>query len=882
MKKFILPILLFLMFIPFYVNAESKYLYDVLKDEVESGGLAREYTGEHHDSFTEEPSHKIYHWYAENNNEGNQVLEKNNVIFANHCWQMIRTTDTGGVKMIYNGEVENNQCLDTRGTHVGYASRTSQNLASNYWYGTDYIYDSANKVFSVSGTTEQITWNATTGPNLIGKYTCKQTNETGTCATLYLVESYYDTSSAYVIPLNPNSNYSQFGALQFNVSSSSISDVGYMYNTKDSVKQISSQYNICNSGSSWNDSYYAASSMVFNDSHDIFPNRYKLLNPIRLSNYSNKKSIIGKYIMNDTAGYNPYYVLDVSNNMIYYRNLSNGDMTKSLIMGSSYTLNNDGTYTINNPSLIKYEDWYNSSNQELSSYSNKYVCDGENATCANLKHLINYIPANIQYNYVDSENWKFKYASSIKYENGKYILDGDIKTIWDLVNTNEANTINTHHYTCLNTSEECDVVKYIVFWKSNYQPLHFIELKDGKNINDVLNETLFKENVNKNNSIIKFGIDAWYKHDLLDYSEYIEDTIYCNNRNIQDLGFANPLDGKITDEIKFYGLSNNRNIYCENSLDSFSINNSKAKLLYPIGMITSDELKLLGDNIIEKMEKNYWNITPGIFYITTARNEYISSYGYRALDYINESHGVRPVISLKPNSKFKSGNGSQETPYIVDETKYYSVNVEVTNETEDLNININDMTQIEYGEEVSFKITTIRGYKVNNIRIVDSDNNEIEYNTTDNYNYTFVMPASNVTIIPSYEKVKNSVNIDDNSNTKEFIIEVDDSTAIVYEDKVVFRIEPEDGYIVDKIIIKDDNNNVIEYKKTNNKNEYEFIMPDTNVIITPIYRKIESLNVPDTLKNPNTGTGKRVVISIIALVFSSSIYLIMKKRKITL
>ena len=57
MKKLelILPIFLFMMFTPFAVKAESKYLYNVLEDETESGGLAKEYNGEHHDSFIEEP-----------------------------------------------------------------------------------------------------------------------------------------------------------------------------------------------------------------------------------------------------------------------------------------------------------------------------------------------------------------------------------------------------------------------------------------------------------------------------------------------------------------------------------------------------------------------------------------------------------------------------------------------------------------------------------------------------------------------------------------------------------------------------------------------------------------------------------------------------------
>ena len=111
----------------------GKTLYEVLEREAAIGTYAKEYTGEHHDSFIEEPTKKIYHWYAPTTTAGNtlatEILDKNNVIFADHCWQMIRTTDTGGVKMVYNGEPENNQCLDTRGTHVGYAPRTTESMS---------------------------------------------------------------------------------------------------------------------------------------------------------------------------------------------------------------------------------------------------------------------------------------------------------------------------------------------------------------------------------------------------------------------------------------------------------------------------------------------------------------------------------------------------------------------------------------------------------------------------------------------------------------------------------------------------------------------------------------------------------------------------------
>ena len=140
------------------------------------------------------------------------------------------------------------------------------------------------------------------------------------------------------------------------------------------------------------------------------------------------------------------------------------------------------------------------------------------------------------------------------------------------------------------------------------------------------------------------------------------------------------------------------------------------------------------------------------------------------------------------------------------------------------------------------------------------------------------MTESNVTIIPSYERVKNAVEVEDNKNTKEFIIEVNDSKAVVYEDTVKFTITPEDGYTIDKIIIKDSNDNEITFKKISNKNEYSFVMPDSDVVITPTYRKLESINVPDTLKNPNTGTGISIII-IFMLIISSITYIIFKKKK---
>ena len=146
-------------------------LYNVLK-KASQEGYAKEYTGEHHDSFTEAPSQKIYHWYTDTTDEGNhkatEIQDKNNVIYANHCWKIIRTTDTGGVRLLYNGEAENGQCLNTRGNHVGYSGVSNKVLSAQYYYGTDYTYDKSQNSFSLAGT-------ITTGDIKTKQYTCLST-----------------------------------------------------------------------------------------------------------------------------------------------------------------------------------------------------------------------------------------------------------------------------------------------------------------------------------------------------------------------------------------------------------------------------------------------------------------------------------------------------------------------------------------------------------------------------------------------------------------------------------------------------------------------------------------------------------------------------------
>ena len=40
-------------------------------------------------------------------------VDNNNLIFANFCWKIVRTTETGGIKLIYNGVPSNVTCDNT-------------------------------------------------------------------------------------------------------------------------------------------------------------------------------------------------------------------------------------------------------------------------------------------------------------------------------------------------------------------------------------------------------------------------------------------------------------------------------------------------------------------------------------------------------------------------------------------------------------------------------------------------------------------------------------------------------------------------------------------------------------------------------------------------
>ena len=199
-------------------------------DNVSSNSCMKKYTGE----VTDEPGRtvnatKVY--YA-------SCPDKRNIIFGGFCWHLIRTTETGGVKIMYNGKPEGGKCLSTRGDHKGIIGEngTSQNLSGSYLYGDSFSYNESSGVFTLTNARTG-SWSDSTYESLLGMYTCK--NTTGTCTTIYNVNGYLDNNTAYTAAYTiGDSQYSIIGKSPFNAHYKSLAMVGYMFNKAYHLKVL--------------------------------------------------------------------------------------------------------------------------------------------------------------------------------------------------------------------------------------------------------------------------------------------------------------------------------------------------------------------------------------------------------------------------------------------------------------------------------------------------------------------------------------------------------------------------------------------------------------------------------------------------------------------
>ncbi|MDD5865670.1 MAG: hypothetical protein PUD07_04230 [bacterium] len=317
-------------------------LYDTIQAKYNEGNtFVKLYDGEGSDTYT----NSVYYY--------NGAVEDNNVLFANFCWKMVRTTDTGGVKLIYNGTpktiyesvnpLEESQYLNLSNdanypytfdsTNKTWTSTNKTNSATgtitftvaeagdyilSYTVSSEKNYDKAifykdgTKLGTYSGSVSgTINLDGLTTSNVIKvEYTKDSSAASGSDNVVF---SLGKPSGNSYLTCNNTGTDSQIGTSKFNSSYTSPAYVGYMYNT---VYTYSSK------------SMSSLSNIVFGNSFTYSGGTYTLTDTMTVATWSSGYNTINNnhYTCFTTGTTCPslYYVYYTNSSTAYYITLTGG------------------------------------------------------------------------------------------------------------------------------------------------------------------------------------------------------------------------------------------------------------------------------------------------------------------------------------------------------------------------------------------------------------------------------------------------------------------------------------------------------------------------------------------------------------------------------
>ena len=616
-----------------FIGTDSCYLYFDYKEDKSLYGTIKKraktdntylalYTGEGADTY----ANPVYYY------KGN--VQNNNVLFGGFCWKIVRTTETGGVKIVYNG-VPKDEVEISPIEQSSYA-----NISNDATY--PYTFDSTSKTWVSTNKTDNKTGTITFTVATAGDYYLSYEMSS---------EKNYDKAKFYKngTAIGDSNGYSGTVSGTIALTGLTTSDVIKVEYTKDS------------SGASGSDTVTFSIGKAVGD-------------PVKSCNNTGTDSQIGTSAFNSSSN-SPAYVGYMHNTVYPYSsktviNSRSFSGTKAYGDGATYASNK---YTLTNAATLSV------SSSNISTLVGKYTCNSSSTTgtCSSLWYIVGYNGTTIYYYSLSGgatdgtalANKNYVFGSSFTYANGSYSLSDTTTINSDTFITNKSK-VDTHHYTCLSSGTTCSSIYYVYY--INIGTPYYIILTGGKSVNDALNEMLYADDVNKNDSTIKAYIDSWYENNLASYEDRLEDTVFCNDRSMSNESSNgwNPNGGSTSTYLLFKNYNTgNQSLVCANEIDRFSVNNPKAQLKHPIGLLSVPELSLAGYG-----NSHYFNNGQWVWLTSPADFDYryaivgMASYGDLSILGVNSSKGVRPSVSLKPNTEFTEGDGSFTNPFVIGDT----------------------------------------------------------------------------------------------------------------------------------------------------------------------------------------------------------------------
>ena len=163
----------------------------------------------------------------------------------------------------------------------------------------------------------------------------------------------------------------------------------------------------------------------------------------------------------------------------------------------------------------------------------------------------------------------------------------------------------------------------------------------------------------------KTQLESWYNSNLASQASKIADGKYCNDRNVQS-GSSWTATGST-----FYYVGYRR--LHTGYAPTLSCNSGDVYTL-KVGLITADEVEFAGGKNANNTsyylynEQNYWTMSPNYWNSSTwAVVFFVNTRGH--LDHVgvnNTNVALRPVINLKADTVISSGNGTIDSPFVVE------------------------------------------------------------------------------------------------------------------------------------------------------------------------------------------------------------------------
>lgn len=603
-----------------------------------------------HDQVSDSAPKQTVYYYT-----GNDAAANANVVFAGYCWQIVRTTDNGGVRMIYNGIAQKPVTASTPITNTDITYTNDGTYA--------YIYDSTTK-----------------------KWTSANTNQASTTDTfIFSVNTAGDYAINYKVSSQANGDYAKIyikptnGSFVLQTKYSGEVEGTFDLGTLATTDEVKIEY-VKNASTDTGDDniiFDIASVNTRGDTPVCAPDRritgIKGINAIGNGTTQSMSAVslygrsydynlaTGEFTIENSTGLPTAWTTSDAN--------SNGIEDYKELIGTYTCLSNSDTCT-----TLYYVGSINQSNT-AQAYVSKY-------TIGDVAHYSQMGTSALNPNYYNPAMVGYMFNEEYKYTNASPTGTYHTNAVWNPTSLlyelssdeSSSTTPNAdHRYMC--DDNDCTKVRYY------YYQGYYIVLENGETVEDAVYkmtgngtvETKTKPinanyKLNEYNSAIKGYLDNWYKKNLTAYASYLDGTsVYCNDRSISSLGGWDPTSADFSGSsayLKFKQYSANRDLNCVNETDRFAVTNSKAELTYPIGLLTEPERNLMTDNFA-KTGQSYWGASPYRFVYNYATVCIVDTAGGTDRNYVGNSFGARGVVTLKPGTLLDNGTGTYTDPYIV-------------------------------------------------------------------------------------------------------------------------------------------------------------------------------------------------------------------------